>query len=320
MTQKQTRQSALLPPKRRREIEEARRLGLPVMGNRRLARTIQEKKDELEREEHEAKLKAQKQKAEQEAARKKAEEAKKKARLRELRKIKKTSVSFEGQRITLGILQLTQSITWLDALKLVQELNIKHKTNFRLVRPEVADYLLIETRDWHRIKSVWYAPVGAAIAYEEPGKPLDTQIIYAHEDEPRIILQTGSYQGQRDIALFVPNVTALDIQMDGKDIVLDIPVTRLIKIPDFPTGCGNHLPYRKTTIPHGQLLSTEDGSRYLWRKDPSYVGPIIRDFNVGNARARVISAHFPSSMKLGLLIEIPHKEMQTFEQIILSSP
>jgi len=165
------------------------------------------------------------------------------------------------------------------------------------------------------VREVFPCPAGEGLAYEKSGTKLGNQIVFAEEGEPRVIISTGKYKGEKGIALVVPELTADDIQKDGKDIVIAVSDTRLVVVPDFPSEDGWYIPHAETGLPNGKKVDYSDEARYLYMRDSSYVGlPVRGDVNFydGYGRQGVYAGCGPS-YGLGVAVEVPEGDAAKIE-------
>lgn len=232
-----------------------------------------------------------------------------------------------GERIVISTLRRFEHWTWdaeftiFDIHDLVKRFNAQYRTDLRMIRPGVADFLLRRARSYPALLNFTF-PTGAAIAYEGPGKALGEEIAYttrydltgkAREGAPRVILPTGGYEGKEGIALVVLDLTADDMKKDGKDIRIEVPDSRLVVVPGFPSRTGmadRYMQHPETTIPHGERMPQEDRNpdcRYLYRADGPYVGPISRNGEVqpDYRRNEVYAGGSPVE---GIVVEIPEED------------
>jgi hypothetical protein len=193
---------------------------------------------------------------------------------------------------------------------LVDRFNGKHGINLKVVSYNVADAAHNGSEIWGRLP---ICAVDASIAYEGPGKRLGREIVFAAENEPRVVLETGRYQGASDIALIAFGLTSDDFKKDGTAVQLDISDDRLIAVPDFPAASGWYKPHGKTGIPCGNEVGAGPEARWLDRMDTSYVGIVVRtDLFTHNVNATVK----PSEKKLGVVAEVPENEAWRIEELI----
>ncbi len=225
------------------------------------------------------------------------------------------TIRFElnGKPISVGVLRkFNDKIPLLETLGIVKATNAEYGTNFRLIRHRVLNHLLTKTGTRREIRKVFPCPAGEGLAYEKPGTKLGNQIVFAGENGSRVIISTGKYKGEKGIALVVPELTADDLQKDGKDLVIAVDA-RLVAVPDFPSEEGWHMPHEETGIPHGEKVEYSNEARYLCRRYSSYVGlPVRDDDNFGNGRLHVY-AYCRPSLTLGVAVEVPEGDAAKIE-------
>lgn len=188
-------------------------------------------------------------------------------------------VQIDGQLKNLLVLRREGSTNLFDAHPLVEAFNIEHRTDLKIISHEVSDVALNVGNPWSLPNTL---VVDASIAYEKPGKRLGEEIVFAAQDEPKVVLATGKYQGEKDVALVALGITSADFKKDVDSITLDISDNRLITVPNFPGPDGWYMPHKQTGVPHGEQVASSPDARYLWRfNDSSYVGLLVRVRSLG---------------------------------------
>ena len=233
------------------------------------------------------------------------------------------SVRAEGRIRNLVVLRANHTIALFHAHPFVESFNTKYGTNLKLLSPKVADAALAPGPG--RLELPSFA-VDASIAYEAPGTKLGKHIVFSVEGAPKVVLDTGSAKGEKDVALVAVGLTSADIAytFDNKtrtlreiitkhgiepllsadfraikEIELRIPDDRLIIVPDFPEKDGWYIPH-DTTVPQGPVVSNAPGARKFNRlTQNSYVGLMIR------SGGRSIGAYAWPSERLGVVVEVP---------------
>ncbi|MFP3949500.1 MAG: hypothetical protein ACLFUZ_00190 [Candidatus Micrarchaeia archaeon] len=222
--------------------------------------------------------------------------------------MKTTRFELNGKPVTVGVLRKfsdRERIPLLEAPGAVKAANAEYGTNLRLISHKVLNHLLTKTDNWREIREVFPCPAGEGLAYEKAGTKLGNQIVFAEEGEPRVVISTGKYKGEKGIALVVPELTADDIQKDGKDIVIAVPDTRLVVVPEFPSEDEWYMPHEETGIPSGKKVEYSSEARHLWRRGSSYVGlPVRYDFYYYDNRQDVFAGVLPHDV-LGVAVEVP---------------
>ena len=227
--------------------------------------------------------------------------------------MKTTRFELNGKPITVGVLRkFNDRIPLLETPGAVKAANAEYGTNLRLISHRVLNHLLTKTNNWRESREVFPCPAGEGLAYEKAGTKLGNQIVFAEEGEPRVILSTGKYKGEKGIAFVVPELTADDIQKDGKDIVIAVPDTRLVVVSDFPSEDGWYMPHEGTGIPSGEKVGYFEEARYLWRRDSSYVGLPVRS-GYGDDDRRDVGAGFRPSYCLRVAVEVPEGDAAKIE-------
>jgi len=224
-------------------------------------------------------------------------------------------VNVEGQPRNLVVLRGKDSVGFLDAHPLVEGFNAEHGTNLTVISHKAADVALTVGTTWLSLPPF---PVDVAIAYEKSGVGLGKEIVFSADNEPRVILATGKYQGEKYAALVASGLSSKDFVRDGKDIILAIHEDRLTAVPGFPASNGWYMLHTKTWVPQGIKLEVESTQaalfavdktlcRLLWRLD-SYAGLLARYldpfFDLRHFIYADIGANYRPSNKLGVVAEV----------------
>ena len=221
----------------------------------------------------------------------------------------KTRFSYNGKETMVCVLRRykdPEKLTVIEAHKLIATINAELAecgVRFRLIRPGVADFLLNKTPNWEEVEEGFPAPTDAGIGYERPGDRLGTEIVYAEKNQPKLILPTGKYKGEKDIALVVPNLTIGDFDIRSREIIMNVLDSRIVPVYHFPPKDGWHMPHAETTVPHGKEIGGyvyPKDARCLSRKEySSYVGKLTRYISAagghGNYRQAVSARSMPSA-------------------------
>jgi hypothetical protein len=198
----------------------------------------------------------------------------------------------------------------------VEALNKEHGMGLTVISHPVADVALNVGETWRSLPAF---VVNASIAYEKPGTRLGKEIVFSAEGEPRVVLATGKYKGELDVALVTLGVSSADFKKDGNSFVLDIPESRLVVVPNFPGPDGWYLPHAETGVPHGKEVKSSSDVRYLYRlNDSSYVGLLVRydisasdihwhpsDYSQCCCDWQVVGAVCRASDRFGVVAEVP---------------
>lgn len=164
----------------------------------------------------------------------------------------------------------------LETYRAVNRLNQQHGTSLSVIRPHTADALLNGWRDRGGFAPLPFS-TGAIIAYEAPAKRLGGHIIFRRPAEPRVVLPTYHYRGERGIALMT-----LMLEEDFKpeergSLRIEVPENRIVPVEDFPAASGWYCQDAATTVPSGPAVGPSAEARFLWRQEGPYVGPLVRD-------------------------------------------
>ncbi|MDO8554646.1 MAG: hypothetical protein Q7S22_07600 [Candidatus Micrarchaeota archaeon] len=229
------------------------------------------------------------------------------------------NVQVGGQSRNLLVLRGDGSTRLFEAHPLVDAFNAGHRTNLTVVSHRVADIALTVLETWKKLPTGF--PVDALIAYEQPGNKLGREIVFSSEGEPRVILATGKFKGEKDVALVALGVRSADFKKDGSSIVLDIPDNQLIVVPYFPDSDGWYMPHAETGVPKGRDAGQDFDARFLYRLDnSSYVGFLVRDSEYGYRRqgvkGGVVIALHGASVELGVVAEVPDADITKIYSIL----
>jgi len=206
-------------------------------------------------------------------------------------KMQTTTIKYQSEPITLGLIRkdFDKCNSFLESLKLVDQLNRNHNTSVRLIRPEVADDIL--TREGYLRLLEEYSPfaVGAIVAHEErasgsyKSRPFNDKVRYHAPFEvstnTSVIMITGRFKGETDAALVIMNPTLDDLTIDvddkmykrcpqgysiSKKVTIKVPDERIKQVKHFPSECGWYKP-NGLAIPTGCKVEESRDARYLAR-------------------------------------------------------
>ena len=135
-------------------------------------------------------------------------------------------VNVNGQPKILVVLRGNNSTGLFGVHPLVDGFNAENGTKLKVVSHAVADVACTIGDTW---RSLPVFPVDASIAYEKPGVKLGKEIVFSAEGESKVVLATGKYKGESDVALVTLGVTSADFKKDGNSLVLDIPENRALR-------------------------------------------------------------------------------------------
>ncbi len=212
-------------------------------------------------------------------------------------------VNVAGQKKNLLILRGNGSTSLFDTHPLVEGFNREHGTNLTVISHKVADVAQSVGETWRSLPNPY--AVDASIAYEKPGTKLGKEVVFSADGNPRVVLATGKFQGEKDVALVVQGLSSADFKKDGNSITLDIPESRLILVPDFPSSDTWYMPHAETGVPHGKKVARSSDARYLYRLEKSsYVGLLVR-LDVYANWGQGVYAYYRSSYSLGAVAEVP---------------
>ncbi len=222
-------------------------------------------------------------------------------------------VNVAGQKKNIVVLRGNSSIKLFEAHPLVEGFNAEHGTNLKVVSYNVADVAQTVGETWRSLPA--YA-VDASIAYEKPGKKLGNEIVFAARNEPRVVLATGKYKGEKDVALVAQGLSSADFKKDRNSIILDIPENRLIVVPNFPDVDDWYMPHAETGVPTGGKVAQNSDARYLYGlNDSSYVGLLARDDDL-NDWGQGVDVDCRASGRFGVVAEVPVFDVPKIEALL----
>ncbi len=168
----------------------------------------------------------------------------------------------------------------------------------------------------YTIEEIWRRlpcfPIDVAIAYEKLGVQLGNEIVFSAEGEPRVVLATGRYKGERGISLVALGIHSADFKKDGDAITLDISEDRLVPVPISQDPDNINRP--QTHDPRGRAEEAEI-IRFLHRMNSSaYVGLPVRINN--NAFRLNVVAGIRASCLLGVVAEVPDGDVTKIQDVI----
>lgn len=239
-----------------------------------------------------------------------------------------TRINVDGQMRNLLTLRKDGSVGLFDAHPLVERINTELGTRLTVISHKAADvaFTILPT-DFSLLP--YACPVDASIAFERPGTRLGREIVN-YEHNPRVVLATGKYRGELDVALVALGLSPVDFKKDGDSIVLDIPESRLIAVPNFPRTEGWYMPHEQTGVPNGDRIREdftefyEYRPRYLNRTtDSPYVGLVTRDqipkrgthhygvFRSGDN----INVYYDPASQVGVAAEVPERDVAKIQAL-----
>jgi hypothetical protein len=224
-------------------------------------------------------------------------------------------IQVQGQPKNLVVLRGNGSTKLFDAHPLVEGFNAEHSTKLTVVSHKVADVILTVGGTWRRLRAF---AVDASIAYETPGTKLGKEIVFSAKNEPRVVLATGKFKGEKNVALVSLGLASTEFKKDGNSITLDIPENRLILVPNFPGPNGFYLPHAETGVPHDEQVDQSSDARCLYRNDSSYVGLLVRYVYFHSYRQNVLASR-RASCRLGVVAEVPEGDIAKIEKLIARS-
>lgn len=222
-------------------------------------------------------------------------------------------VDVQGQTRNLVVLRGKGSTRLFDAHPLVERFNEENRTNLRVVQSNVADVAL-NVGTPYKLPSF---PVDAIVAYERSGAELGSEIVFAAHDEIKVVLATGKYKGERDVALVALGLTSADFVKDGNSFILAIQDSRLIVVPNFPQWDGWYMPHPETKIPHGRKVEPSADARYLLSSAFPHVGILVRS-GMTSSGIQLIDTDSHPRMIHGVVAEVPDVDVSKIKALINS--
>lgn len=266
-----------------------------------------------------------------------------------------TTIKYQGKPITLGLIRkdFDKCNSFLESLKLVDQLNRDHNTSVRLIRPEVADDILTKGEYLRLLEEYSPFAVGAIVAHEERAvgsyrsRPFTDEVRYHAPYEvstsTSVIMKTGRFKDETDVALIITNPTLDDLTIEVDDkmykrcpqgycivkkVTIKVPDERIDQVEHFPSKCGWYVSNR-LAIPTGSEVKQSTDARYLARFqkpvhhsgslawDPvipysgTYVGLVFRsalpEESFYPAGKGIVMA--PVDVK-GIVVEIPDQDLE----------
>ncbi len=236
--------------------------------------------------------------------------------------IEKVRIAVSDKPMDLAVLMKT-GVTGFNAYPLIEAHNARNSDQLRIISHQSADLAL----NFVGVSAVLPSfLVNMAIAYEKPDTRLGREIVFSLENEPRVVLATGKYFGEKDVALVVQGLSSADfayivnrkerslkeiLDQDGIDALMAIDIRRLTEIrlligddrlalvSNFPKSNGWYLPHKDTKVPAIGATEPSLEMRYLDRLS-SYAGFVVR--NDGYAPYHTF-ARYRCSYEFGVVAE-----------------
>ena len=169
------------------------------------------------------------------------------------------TVTHHGQRKFVGQMRHIEPTRFFGLYPLVDALNDKHRSNVRLMAPDLVDHAFAEEDHsrFHVFPFVVYGshPVNAVVAYEKVGVPLGRELVFREGELSAVFPVPSDLVGERDIGLVAPSLTTRDFAKLGDETILTVPRERIIVVRSFPIEDGW---YRqrdpRTAIPIGERV------------------------------------------------------------------
>ena len=217
------------------------------------------------------------------------------------------------------VLRGNESTRLFDAHPLVEGFNVEHGTKLRVVPSGVADAALRSPKIWNN--QYFEFVTNVAIAFETRGVKLWKEIVFCSgEGERAVLLSTGMYKGEKDIALVAMGLSSVDFHKDGDYTLLDIPENRLVAVPNFPFAVnGNYNLDPKTGIPHGIDVGERSDSRFLSKNtERPYVG--LLTMGASDVCFPYYHASYGRDNLLAVVAEVPEEDVKKIEILLNLTP
>lgn len=226
-------------------------------------------------------------------------------------------VRMQGKTHKLLVLRKALTTKLFEVHPLVDRFNEEHGTAVKVISPRVADHALTtERRTWMRLLSGSPFLVDASIAYGRAGVKLGTEIVFAAMDQPRVVMPTGRYHGEKNIALACLGLSGNDFVIDGRTIILHVSDDRLIPVANFPRKRGWYPVADSTFVPSGVEVQYNPSARFtMVLTDSSYVGLMGRDMAV-DRKFRGIIAGSVATNKFGIVVDVPVADLEKVRRLI----
>ncbi|MDO8554628.1 MAG: hypothetical protein Q7S22_07510 [Candidatus Micrarchaeota archaeon] len=267
------------------------------------------------------------------------------------KQIRLREFDFKGQRVTVGVLKSSERNETRPPLvevpRVVGEFNMAHGTDTRIIRPSVADHLIVGGFDedamqcyefWKLIMKCGDFPTNELVIYEAPGVPFGDRVFVNQrikQEDRRCIFEVP--ENLRSIVngvLVVSEIHADDFVKDGKDVLVHISDgSRIRNISDFPLTTGQHyeidpestvtfgprLPeYWTTSKPN--MFEHRPVFRCPWRNEKkANVTSVTRQAVIDGVYKGIVfmtqeplgSGHYG----VGIVVEVPYKDVEKLKAL-----
>lgn len=223
-------------------------------------------------------------------------------------KIKPVTFNQKGESKVAGL--FNKDARFHNIHPIIDQFNGENGTSLRLIRPDTADFLLVESGAGQRLAPCSPIAVDQIVAYGKPGEPLGQEVVYTYDGSPRMIFSVPrKFRGQRNTALVVTGLTSKDFHREGRDFRIHVNGRRVIPVPEFPDSTGHYLLHPEATIPYGPRVNGSTDARHLWRrKGECFVGPAVR--YAGHGYKRHVDTERDASELLAILVEITAQDAE----------
>jgi hypothetical protein len=144
---------------------------------------------------------------------------------------------------------------FVQAIEEVDRFNAAHGTNVRIARDEVITQAM-RSGLLSGMRLMRYSPIDVRgiLAHEAPDTPLGEHVVWRRDGAPDVVMPTGRWRGQTNVALWLPDPCGADIRRKADRIVFDVPDDRLIAVPTFRAVTGLYRMDPGTRLPVGEPL------------------------------------------------------------------
>lgn len=208
--------------------------------------------------------------------------------------------------VKVGVLRgCRDGLPLLEAHLLVDRLNSEHNSRLRLIRPQMADVLLADTRTcWEffaKLDCIIF-PTSLMVAYNQPRKPLGDKIRFS-SCPFNITFHTGGHGWQSGTAISA-EVTAKNFTVNGNSIAITVEPEHLQTAP-LPDRSDCYSLHPGSMFPSGSNAHPNSSdARHLRRSSEAMVTALYRDTgHDGGATKHILLDRDPFA-RSGVAVEI----------------
>lgn len=235
--------------------------------------------------------------------------------------------------VNIGVLRgsgIGEKVPFMEAHLLVDALNSEKRANVQLIRPHVADAVLVSSPDGCRFLmglGCIIFPTSEVVAYRAPGKSLGDDIIFASEGQ-QLAFPTRAFKGLVDAchsaAVIISNATSRNFQpKDGGISIVAVGSSELnaALLPDKTSFCTrrpSEYTFTGATVPQhidhfAPTVSDAPDARYVMvSHSADTIAPLVRETGYYGERTKVVSFDCSPFEKYGVVVEIPPGDLHKF--------